>query len=179
MAQRLPQSFLVFVLLIGALEGGVLFNSCHLSPRPSRLRDGGRPLTSELEVPATVLAIEDAATTSLIRTERRNYRPGQTVTVTGSGWQPGETVSLFLDQPSTAEPGQAFFVTADSAGNIFHNQSSPDVRDSDVTFLLTATGQSSGARTQTRFTNHPVTNSRAAVPPTDGVVTRWNTFSCP
>src|SRR6476620_3442665 len=38
-----------------------------------------------------------------VATDRANYLPGETIAITGSGWTPGETVSIDLWQSSKIE----------------------------------------------------------------------------
>jgi len=93
------------------------------------------------------------AQSATVMTDQADYSPGQIVTITGSGWQPGETVTLqFVESPLIDTPPNLANV-ADVNGNIFNNQFSPDSHDVNVTFTLTATGGTSGLQAQTTFTD--------------------------
>ena len=44
----------------------------------------------------------EAVTGATVKTDKPDYYPGQIVTITGSGWQPAEAVSLVLhEEPTT------------------------------------------------------------------------------
>ena len=90
-----------------------------------------------------------------LRTDKPDYSPGDTVTMTGSGWQSGETVTLHLHELQTSEPDRTLAATADESGKIVNNQFQTDAADSGVAFQLTATGAQSQA--QIAFTDDPVT----------------------
>jgi hypothetical protein len=77
----------------------------------------------------------------------RDYAPGQTVTITGSGWQPGETVTLTLEEVPNVGRHPAPTAVADANGRIFNNQFKPDQDDVNIRFLLTATALHSRERT--------------------------------
>jgi hypothetical protein len=93
------------------------------------------------------------AQTTTVITDKADYAPGTIVTITGAGWEPGETVTLsFVESPLVdTHPDQ--YATADASGNISNNQFSPDVHDINISFTLTATGQTSGLQAQTTFTD--------------------------
>src|SRR5437762_2709803 len=84
-----------------------------------------------------------------------DYAPGQRVTITGSGWQPGETVTLLLRENPAIDPDVTISVVADAAGNTLNTDFVPDANDVGVRFLLTATGRSSGNTAQTIFSDAP------------------------
>lgn len=91
-----------------------------------------------------------------VKTDRDDYAPGEIVTITGSGWQPGETVILRLHEVNNPEPHADLTLTAiaNSAGRIVNDQFMPEEHDLDVQFFLTAFGQISGSSAQTSFTDH-------------------------
>jgi hypothetical protein len=93
------------------------------------------------------------AQTATVMTDKADYAPGTVVTITGSGWQPGETVTLSLVESPLVDTHPDLYATADANGNISNNQFSPDDHDADITFILTATGQMSGLQAQTVFTD--------------------------
>lgn len=84
-----------------------------------------------------------------VKTDADDYAPGTIVNITGSGWQPGETVSLLLhedvDPPFHAD--RTLTAVADAFGNIANSDFAPESHDIGVRFYLTATGASSQART--------------------------------
>jgi hypothetical protein len=94
-----------------------------------------------------------AAQTATVMTDQADYAPGTIVTITGTGWQPGETVTLSFVESPLIDTHPDLYATADANGNIFNNQFSPDSHDVNITFTLTATGQTSGLVAQTTFTD--------------------------
>jgi hypothetical protein len=95
-----------------------------------------------------------AAQSATVMTDQADYAPGTIVTITGSGWQPGETVTLSFVESPLVDTHPDLYATADANGNIFNNQFSPDQYDVSITFTLTATGQTSGLQAQTTFTDN-------------------------
>jgi Kelch motif protein len=88
-----------------------------------------------------------------VKTDQADYAPGSIVTITGSGWQPGETVTLsFLESP-LIDTHPNLTAVADASGNIFNNQFSPDSHDIGILFYLSGAGSVSQA--QTTFTDAP------------------------
>lgn len=102
------------------------------------------------------LASAEAYGFATVKTDQADYAPGTTVTVTGSGWQPGETVTLtFLESPNIDTHGP-WTAVADANGNIVNTDFVPDAHDLDIRFYLTATGSVSQA--QTTFLDGPASN---------------------
>ncbi|HYT31224.1 MAG TPA: hypothetical protein VEO37_01415 [Thermoanaerobaculia bacterium] len=151
-----PRAFLVFVLLIGGWEGSALFqhSGFRIHTESSRVRRPAASLSESFPhaVPATVLAPEKILSAPRVRMKKPDG-PAPLLAISGSGWQPGETVSLVLHDLSQPGLDQTFSATADAAGDIFNDQFSPDPRPAPVTFLLTAVGNSSGLKAQARFTD--------------------------
>jgi hypothetical protein len=88
-----------------------------------------------------------------VKTDQADYAPGSIVTITGSGWQPGETVTLTIVESPLIDTHPVMTTVADGNGNIFNNQFSPDVYDLDIRFYLTAVGSQSGSQAQNTFTD--------------------------
>src|SRR5881398_1779889 len=105
-----------------------------------------------------------------VKTDRADYAPGQVVTITGSGWQVGEVVSLVLHEDPPIDTHPTLTATADASGHVFNNTFAPDAHDVDVRFYLTATGQASGSVAQATFTddNFAVRSIAPATGPTLG-----------
>src|SRR5437899_2866044 len=97
-----------------------------------------------------------------VKTDYADYAPGTTVNMTGSGWQPGETVTLSMVESPLIDTHPTMTAVADAFGNISNNQFSPDVHDLDIRFYLTASGSQSQA--QNTFTDQ--VNSVALTSPT-------------
>ncbi|HEX7085876.1 MAG TPA: Ig-like domain-containing protein [Vicinamibacterales bacterium] len=86
-----------------------------------------------------------------VKTDKDDYAPGEFVTITGTGWQPGETVQLWLHEVGTGAPDMPLNAVADEHGNIFNDFWAPNQSHIGVRFHLTATGAASSA--QTTFTD--------------------------
>jgi MBG domain-containing protein/YDG domain-containing protein/CARDB protein/galactose oxidase-like protein/Kelch motif protein len=89
-----------------------------------------------------------------IETDQSDYSPGTPVIISGSGWQPGEAVSLYMQAiPDTANVPPLMTTTADAGGNILDGAWSPDETDLGARFYLTGVGASSGQQAQNTFTD--------------------------
>jgi len=113
-----------------------------------------------------------------VQTDQSDYAPGTTVTITGSGFQPGETVNLQLvESPLIDTPGP-FTAVADSNGNFANTQFVPDAYDVNVRFYLTAAGATSGFMAQNTFTDGNATSVSGTVKNTAGVGITGATVTC-
>src|SRR5437870_2850332 len=99
------------------------------------------------------------ASAATVATDKADYAPGQTVVITGSGWEPGETVVLILHEEPQLDPDLQLTAFADANGDFTNADFSVDVFDIGVTFTLTATGGSSGLTAETTFTDAPPVNN--------------------
>ena len=88
-----------------------------------------------------------------VQTDRSDYPPGTTVTITGSGWKPGEAVAMQLVESPLIDTHGPYSVTADANGNISDRSFTTDAHDVNVKFTLTAIGSVSQA--QMTFTDAP------------------------
>ena len=60
-----------------------------------------------------------------MNTDRADYSPGTTVTITGTGWVPGEAVTLTLAEVNNFDdphPDRTLTAVADDAGNIVNTE---------------------------------------------------------
>jgi hypothetical protein len=89
-----------------------------------------------------------------ISTDKDDYQPGDTVVITGSGWWAGETVSLLIEEEPAADGPHLLSAVADADGEFENRDLLITEQHLDVSFTLTATGQSSGGTVQTTFTDH-------------------------
>ena len=103
---------------------------------------------------ALALAGTAAAQSATVMTDQADYAPGTIVTITGSGWQSGETVTLSFVESPLIDTHPDLYATADANGNITNSQFSPDEHDINITFTLTATGGTSGLQAQITFTDN-------------------------
>jgi hypothetical protein len=127
-------------------------------------------LTSALAAEGVaLLAAGQAADSSLVaptelygfatlHTDKDDYEPGTFVTITGSGWQPGETVNMVLHETGpTADPDFPLNAVADANGNITNDAWAPNEGDLGRRFYLTANGSASTA--QLTFADSRMINS--------------------
>jgi uncharacterized protein (TIGR03437 family) len=91
-----------------------------------------------------------------IGTDKPDYHPGTAVNISGSGWQPGEQVSVQI----VAVPEDLHHIEftgsgiADGSGNVTVSGFAVDQSDLNMKFVLTATG--SQFQAQTSFTDGPI-----------------------
>lgn len=92
------------------------------------------------------------ASSATVTTDDTDYAPGETVTITGSGWADDETVRLTIERDNGTPP-VVLTTQADGDGNIQNAELVIQEDDTGVTFLLTAEGLTSGFVAQTTFTD--------------------------
>ena len=102
-----------------------------------------------------------------IKTDKDDYAPGELATITGSGWQANEEVTLLFQEDPAVHDDYVLKVNADGNGNIFWNQWAPEHHDIGVRFYLTATD--SRSRAQMTFTDAPKVGA-VSVGPQSGTV---------
>src|SRR5437899_8707675 len=110
-----------------------------------------------------VAAFSARASAATVATDQPDYHPGQTVTITGSCWEPGETVVMVLHEDPTLDPDLELTSVADANGDFTNTDFTVDVFDIGVTFTLSATGLSSGQTAETTFTDAPGTCGNGTV----------------
>ena len=90
-----------------------------------------------------------------LKTDKDDYAPGEIVTISGSGWQPGETVKLTVSEDADTHEDFLFEAVADASGNIVNTEFYP--REDEIyhhmgaRFYAMARGVASQA--QTTFTD--------------------------
>ncbi|MEO6683258.1 MAG: hypothetical protein ABIN48_10610, partial [Ginsengibacter sp.] len=85
------------------------------------------------------------AQTATVTTDKLDYAPGEYVIITGTGWQPGETVNFHFDEtpkPASCLLSHDISVVADADGKIYNAEFLVKENHLGVAFVLTATGQS-------------------------------------
>jgi len=92
-----------------------------------------------------------------ITTDKGDYAPGTPVDIGGSGWQPGETVDLYLHEVPVMEKPPEMTATADANGTISNSTYAPVNDDLGIRYYLTAVGASSQAQTTFTDSNYTVT----------------------
>ena len=136
--------------LVGAFAPLLDREGHSLTEMPGRnqaLVAGGVDTNDQALQSAAVLASSGAGVT----TDKTSYAPGEIVTITGAGWQPGEAVSMGLHEDPKVCDDRALSSVADADGRFTNSSFSPEPHDIGVTFALTATGQASGFVAQTTF----------------------------
>lgn len=112
-----------------------------------------------LAIPAVAALAQDTGTSPAptIQSDKDDYAPGELVTLTGSGWQPGESVHINVNDQEGQTWSRNVDVTADASGNISDSFNLPNsfVPDYDVT----ATGAQSGTATTTFTDSQPLSVS--------------------
>ena len=88
-----------------------------------------------------------------VQTDASDYPPGTPVNITGSGFQPNETVTIQLVESPLIDTHGPYTVQADTNGNISDSSFVTDQHDLMVRFYLTATGGTSGFQAQNTFTD--------------------------
>ena len=88
-----------------------------------------------------------------VQTDQGDYPPGTTVTITGSGFQPNETIAIQLVESPLIDTHGPYTVQADANGNFVDTSFTTDLHDDMVRFFLTATGGTSGFLAQNTFTD--------------------------
>ncbi|MCM8791144.1 MAG: YDG domain-containing protein, partial [Candidatus Omnitrophica bacterium] len=92
-------------------------------------------------------------------TDKLDYYPGETVTIMGYGWTAGETVLLVLKSLKDGIEDLLINITADKNGYFSDSSFTPKEEHRGVTFILTASGLSSGLSSRTEFTDAAFTAS--------------------
>src|SRR5215208_5185413 len=102
-----------------------------------------------IAVPVAAALAQDTSTPAAptIQSDKADYAPGELVTLTGSGWQPGESVNIVVNDDVGQTWNRNVNVTADASGNISDSFNLPDWFV--ATYTVTATGVTSGTATHT------------------------------
>jgi hypothetical protein len=111
-----------------------------------------------------------------VKTDKDDYAPGTMVTITGSGWRPGEPVTLSLLESPNYDTHPLETAVADASGNFVNTQFSPDDHDLNIRFYLTATGSASQA--QTTFTDASPDDTSMTVTCSPGTVSAGSSTTC-
>ncbi len=93
-----------------------------------------------------------------ITSDKADYAPGELVTLTGAGWQPGETVHIFVNDDWGSAWTRSVDVEADASGAITDQFNLPNWFA--ALYSVTATGSSGIARATFTDANVRFTSSR-------------------
>lgn len=132
-------------------------------------RDATAPQVGDL---LALRSVQAALNGAAVATDRADYLPGDTVVVTGTGWQAGEEVLLVLVEEPTVHAPDTVRVAADSSGAIDSRAYLIDIHDLGRSFTLTATGLTSGLTAQTTFRDG---HSVSSISPSSGPLAGGNT----
>jgi YDG domain/Galactose oxidase, central domain len=88
-----------------------------------------------------------------VQTDQSDFAPGTTVTISGAGFTPGETVSITLVESPLIDTHGPYSVIADANGNFVDTSFATDIHDANVRFWLSAVGSQSGLQAQNTFTD--------------------------
>jgi hypothetical protein len=99
-----------------------------------------------------------------IQSDKDDYRPGETVTLTGSNWQPGESVHINVNDDEGQTWSRDVDVTADANGGVQDQFQLPT--SFVAVYKVTATGAQSGVAT-TSFTDGNVGIRNASTSPSN------------
>ena len=125
-----------------------------------------------IAIPGAAALAQDTGTSPAptIQSDKADYAPGELVTLTGSGWQPGELVNIVVNDDVGQTWNRNVNVIADPSGNISDSFNLPDWFV--ATYTVTATGSSGTATTS--FTDG---NVRVQVSGVSSASISWSTFS--
>jgi hypothetical protein len=142
------------------------FHLFHLFRLGEGNMNGYRSLSAMAAVFLACLFLAGAAyaQSPTVTTDKEDYAPGETVIVTGAGWLSGETVQLVFDETPQIHEPDTLYATADASGNIYNNEYVIQDHDLGQTFILTATGLTSGWTAETRFTDATLAFSATIIP---------------
>ena len=88
-----------------------------------------------------------------ITTDKLDYAPGETATLSGRGWAPGETVRIMIHEDPHTPQERGLDVVADANGNMTGTYLVQDY-DLNMKFVVGARGLTSGWTAQTTFTDN-------------------------
>jgi hypothetical protein len=123
---------------------------------------GTAPTSTETTTTSTGSTTTTATTfTPSIKSDKADYAPGSTVTLTGAGWGPGDSVHIFVNDDVGQSWSYSADVTADVAGGFTHQFDLPGWFVAD--YSVSATG-SAGAAASTTFTDAKTNTVQVAAP---------------
>ncbi|GIU97280.1 MAG: hypothetical protein KatS3mg013_1083 [Actinomycetota bacterium] len=135
--------------------------------------------TAILLITLSLSAVAAAQTAPSISSDKEDYAPGETVTLTGAGWQAGEAVHIRVDDDQERTWSHDADVTADEAGGFTYQFTLPT--HFVAVYTVVATGEVSGTAT-TSFTDGNVEVRNHSTTPAGVTATykleRWGNTTC-
>src|SRR5207247_4070437 len=95
-------------------------------PKQNQALVAGGVDTNGQSLPSAAMLSSSAAS---VTTDKLDYPPGQTVTITGGGWQPGEKVSMVLHEEPSLHAERKLSAEADAAGHFTNTKYTPEHHD--------------------------------------------------
>jgi hypothetical protein len=112
----------------------------------------GRVCVAGGKGPNGPLSLVQASRHATVVSDRTDYPPNSTVTLTGTGWKPGEQVTLTI-RVSNGLPDTVLQAEADGNGKIVNSSFVTDNADKHKVFVVKAVGGTSKRTAYTRFTD--------------------------
>jgi trimeric autotransporter adhesin len=137
----------LFVPWAGSFSATGAMATARTAAAGSPSKQNGRLLVAGGSNGTNPLAGGELYSFATVTTDQPDYAVGTAVNVSGSGWQPGETVTLTLVESPLIDTHGPYTAVADSNGNISSSQFVTDLHDVNVRFYLTAKGSVSQAQT--------------------------------
>jgi hypothetical protein len=122
--------------------------------------NGGTPVEAARNTVAPVAPVSPAEQKPNLSADKGVYEPGETVTLNGSNWTPGESVKIVLSAGSSEGEDVVVEATADENGSFVVQATMPEEEARgensarnrrEVLFTAIATGATSGASARTHF----------------------------
>ena len=104
-------------------------------------------------VHAALFSTVEAASQATITSDKPDYHPGEIVTLTGSGWKPGELVTIVMSVNPLTHNDVTLTAIADASGNLKNSDYVVQQSDLGVTFHVQATGSMGDAAAPFTFTD--------------------------
>ena len=121
-------------------------------------------MSGGMDSTGTPLALAETFSYQTIRTDQPDYPPGSDVIINGAGFAPIEKVTTVIEGSNGENDVETD--NADSTGSFTDYNFTIADTDGGVTFVMTATGQTSGLTAQYRFTDHVTGVALTAQSPT-------------
>ncbi len=110
------------------------------------------------------MALSAAGQGATVMTDKPDYAPGELVIITGTGWQPGETVELHILSDPDCNCADTYLYAYSTDGTIYNDEFLVLPEHLGGTFLVTATGFNSGLIAYAYFTDGNVTMDAVGIP---------------